>query len=192
MATINELQPPYHVGYFVGSLSTQSVNRTLSKALLRLAPSELVFTEIPIGGLPLYNRDLDGHFPPEAREFKQLISEQDALLFITPEYNHGFTAPLKNAIDYLHHEWHYKPVGLVSYGGVAAGTRAAQMLKQVLTVLRMTPVVETVAIPFVAEFIDEDENLVPNDVMVGAAKAMFDELARVAEALRPLRQDARG
>ncbi|MFP3513236.1 hypothetical protein SB775_27415, partial [Peribacillus sp. SIMBA_075] len=59
MATINQLQPPYSVGYFVGSLSAQSVNRTLSRALIRLAPSELVFTEIPIGGLPLYNRDLD-------------------------------------------------------------------------------------------------------------------------------------
>ena len=70
MATINELQPPYRVGYFVGSLSENSVNRILSRALLRLAPQELVFTEIPIGGLPLYNRDLDGDFPEAAREFK--------------------------------------------------------------------------------------------------------------------------
>ena len=49
-----------------------------------------------------------------------------------PEYNHSFTAPLKNAIDFLHHEWSYKPVGLVSYGGVAAGTRAAQKIKPVV------------------------------------------------------------
>jgi len=106
MATINELDPPYNVGYFVGSLSTQSVNRTLSKALLRLAPSELVFTEIPIGGLPLYNRDLDGHFPPEAVEYKRLIAEQDALLFITPEYNRSIPGALKNAID-----WASRPYG---------------------------------------------------------------------------------
>ena len=57
-----------------------------------------------------------------------------------PEYNHGFTAPLKNAIDYLHKEWYYKPVGFVSYGGIAAGTRAVQMLKPVLVGLRMMPV----------------------------------------------------
>jgi len=106
MATINELQPPYAVGYFVGSLSATSVNRTLSRALLKLAPSDLTFTEIPIGGLPLYNRDLDGDFPPEAREFKALIAQQDALLFITPEYNRSIPGALKNAID-----WASRPYG---------------------------------------------------------------------------------
>jgi len=106
MATINELQPPYKVGYFVGSLSTQSVNRTLSKALLRLAPSDLVFTEIRIGDLPLYNRDLDGDYPASAREFKATIAAQDALLFITPEYNRSIPGALKNAID-----WASRPYG---------------------------------------------------------------------------------
>ncbi|WP_158865113.1 NADPH-dependent FMN reductase [Leifsonia sp. AG29] len=106
MATINEPQPPYRVGYFVGSLSEHSVNRTLSRALLRLAPSELSFTEIPIGRLPLYNRDLDGDFPEEAREFKALIAEQQALLFITPEYNRSIPGALKNAID-----WASRPYG---------------------------------------------------------------------------------
>ena len=57
-----------------------------------------------------------------------------------PEYNYGYNAELKNAIDYLHTEWQYKPVGLVSYGGVAAGTRAAQMIKQVVTTLKMVPI----------------------------------------------------
>jgi NAD(P)H-dependent FMN reductase len=125
------------------------------------------------------------------RDWSAKVSEADAFVFVTPEYNYGFTAPLKNAIDYLHNEWHYKPVGLVSYGGVAAGARAAQMIKQVVTTLKMTPVFEAVAIPFVAQFFDEEENLVPNDVMVGAAKAMFEELIRVTEALRPLREGAK-
>jgi NAD(P)H-dependent FMN reductase len=58
------------------------------------------------------------------------------------------------AIDYLHHEWGYKPVGFVSYGGVAAGTRAVQQLKQVVTTLRMLPVFESVNIPFYTQFID--------------------------------------
>jgi NAD(P)H-dependent FMN reductase len=121
------------------------------------------------------------------RDWSAKVSEADAFVFVTPEYNYGYTAPLKNAIDYLHHEWHYKPAGIVSYGGVAAGTRAAQMLKQVLTTLKVTPVVEAVSIPFVSQFIDEDENVVPNDVMTASAKAMFDELVRVNEALLPLR-----
>src|SRR5699024_11872745 len=66
----------------------------------------------------------------------------DLFVFVMPEYNYGYNAPLKNAIDYLHNEWHYKPVGFVSYGGVSAGTRAVQMVKQVVTTLRMTPVLD--------------------------------------------------
>lgn len=116
------------------------------------------------------------------------VAEADAFVFVMPEYNSGINAPLKNALDYLNHEWHYKPVGLVSYGGVSAGVRAAQMVKQVVTTLRMTPIFEAVAIPFVTQFFDEEDNLVPNDVMIASAKAMFEELVRVAEALRPLRE----
>ena len=106
MATINELAPPYRVGYFVGSLSATSINRSLATALLRLAPQDLVFTEIRIGGLPLYNRDFDGDFPPAAREFKAAIAAQEALLFVTPEYNRSLPGALKNAID-----WASRPAG---------------------------------------------------------------------------------
>jgi NAD(P)H-dependent FMN reductase len=97
------------------------------------------------------------------------------------------TAPLKNALDYLNQEWKYKPLGLVSYGGVSAGTRAAQMIKQVATTLGMFPLFEAVSIPFVAEFVGEGGAIVPNDVMERAADAMLDELVRVAAAFAPLR-----
>jgi NAD(P)H-dependent FMN reductase len=106
---------------------------------------------------------------------------------IAQEYNHGYPAPLKKAIDYLHEEWRYKPVGFVSYGGVAAGTRAVQQLKQIVTALKMTPVVEAINIPFHAQLIDEDGALRANEVMEQAADAMLDELLRVQAALAPLR-----
>ncbi|MDN3351141.1 NAD(P)H-dependent oxidoreductase [Actinomadura sp. DC4] len=125
------------------------------------------------------------------RDWSAKVSEADAFVFVIPEYNYGYTAPLKNAVDYLHNEWHYKPAGLVSYGGVAAGTRSAQMFKQVLTTLKVTPVVEAVAVPFAGKFIDEEENFVPDEGVGVAAKAMFDELVRVSEALHPLRAGAR-
>jgi NAD(P)H-dependent FMN reductase len=115
------------------------------------------------------------------------VEAADAFVIVTPEYNYGYPASIKNAIDYLHHEWGYKPVGFVSYGGVAAGTRAVQQLKQVVTTLRMLPVFESVNIPFHAQFIDEDGALQPNEVMEQAARAMLDELARTEAALRPLR-----
>jgi NAD(P)H-dependent FMN reductase len=122
------------------------------------------------------------------RDWSARVAGADAFAFVTPEYNHGFNAPLKNAIDYLHFEWQYKPVAFVSYGGVAAGTRAVEMLKQVVTALTMVPVVEAVSIPFVNQFLDEEGGVQANEVMIQAAAAMLDELARVETALRPLRE----
>lgn len=121
------------------------------------------------------------------RDWSARVAGVDALVFVMPEYNYGFNAVLKNAIDYLHNEWQYKPVAFTSYGGVAAGTRAVQMIKQVVTTLKMTPVFEAVTIPFVQQFIDDESVFVANDVMTAAAKSMFDELVRVEAALRPLR-----
>ncbi len=95
-------------------------------------------------------------------------------------------APLKNAIDYLHQEWAYKPVAFASYGGVSAGTRSVQMTKQVVTTLRLFPITEAVQVPFATQFL-MDGAVQPNQIMEAAAVAMLDELARVAEALRPLR-----
>jgi NAD(P)H-dependent FMN reductase len=115
------------------------------------------------------------------------VDAADAFVFVMPEYNYGFNAPLKNAIDYLHHEWAYKPAGFVSYGGVAAGTRAVQMFKSVVSTLRMFPVVEAVAIPFVQQFLDENRQVRANEVMETAATAMLQELHRTTQALAPLR-----
>ncbi len=117
------------------------------------------------------------------------VDRADAFAFVMPEYNYGFNAPLKNAIDYLHVEWQYKAVGLVSYGGVSAGTRAAQMVKQVMSALKMMPVGEAVSIPFVSQFLDDDR-LDPNETMESAAVSMLDELVRVTAALEPLRKPA--
>jgi NAD(P)H-dependent FMN reductase len=122
------------------------------------------------------------------KAWSERVEAADALVIVTPEYNYGMPAILKNALDYLHHEWAYKPVAFVSYGGVSAGTRAVQMAKQVVTTLRMFPIPEAVSIPFVFRLLDDEQRLVPNEVMEGAAKAMLDELVSVELALRPLRQ----
>ena len=119
------------------------------------------------------------------------VDAADAFVFVTPEYNYGFTAPLKNAIDYLHAEWQYKPVGFVSFGGVAAGTRAVQMLKQVVTTLKMVPLVEAVSIPFHPQFIDENSAVRANDFMEQAATVMLDELVVAEAGLRPRRSAVR-
>jgi NAD(P)H-dependent FMN reductase len=144
-------------------------------------------------GLPLLD---EPHHPRQrqylhdhTKQWSATVEAADAFVFVTPEYNGGYPAALKNAIDYLHHEWLYKPVGFVSYGGVAAGTRAVQQLKQVVTILRMYAVVETVAVPFFRQFIDDEGRVQANDVMEQAAVAMLDELARVEAATRALRAE---
>src|SRR4051794_8234624 len=90
----------YRVGYFVGSLSSTSINRILSRALIRVAPTEFTFTELLIDNLPLDTPDLDAEFPPEARALKESLADSDAVLFVTPEYNRSIPGALKNAIDW--------------------------------------------------------------------------------------------
>jgi len=96
----------YTVGYFVGSLSSTSINRLLSKALVRLAPPELKMVEIPFKDLPFYTPDYDKAFPPAGAQFKEAVTASDAILFITPEYNRSIPGSLKNAID-----WASRPYG---------------------------------------------------------------------------------
>jgi NAD(P)H-dependent FMN reductase len=124
------------------------------------------------------------------KDWSAAVQAADAFVFVTPEYNYGLTAPLKNAIDFLHSEWQYKPVGFVSYGGVAGGTRAVQMLKQVVTTLKMTPLFEAVTITYVARFIDDEGEFVPDETLEQSVKPMLDELLRVSRALAVLRAPA--
>jgi NAD(P)H-dependent FMN reductase len=121
------------------------------------------------------------------KDWSATIKRGDAYVFVMPEYNYGFNAALKNAIDYLNQEWQYKPLGFVSYGGVAAGTRAVQMLKQVVSALKMVPMADAVHIPFVAQFLDEQRVLQPNDIMESSATALLTELARWTHAVSTLR-----
>lgn len=128
----------YKVGYFIGSLAKGSINRLLSKALVRLAPPQLTMTEIPIKDLPLYSYDYDADFPPVARAFKQAIADVDAVLFITPEYNRTIPGALKNAIDWASRPWGKnsftrKPSAIIGTSPGTIGTALAQQnLRSVL------------------------------------------------------------
>jgi chromate reductase len=121
----------YKVGYFVGSLSSTSINRMLAKALVRLAPPELELTEIPIKDLPLYSQDYDADYPPVARAFKKAIADVDAVLFVTPEFNRSIPGGLKNAIDWASRPWGQnsftrKPSGVIGTSPGSIGTAVAQ------------------------------------------------------------------
>src|SRR6478752_9084644 len=121
----------FRVGYFVGSLSSTSINRVLSKALIRLAPDDLEFFEIFIGDLPLYSPDYDAEYPSEATALKEAIGGADALLFVTPEYNRSIPGALKNAIDWASRPWgdnsfDHMPTAIIGASIGAIGTAVAQ------------------------------------------------------------------
>jgi chromate reductase len=129
----------FSVGYFVGSLSAQSINRTLSKALIRIAPPGMKLTEIPIGDLPLYNRDFDTDYPAPARALKNSLGGVDAVLFVTPEYNRDIPGVLKNAIDWASRPWGdnsfaHKPSAVIGASPGKVGTAVAQQnLRSILS-----------------------------------------------------------
>ncbi|QRR00786.1 NADPH-dependent FMN reductase [Dyadobacter sandarakinus] len=122
------------------------------------------------------------------RDWSTTIKEGDAFVIVLAEYNFGFPAPIKNAIDYLFHEWAYKPVAIVSYGGISGGMRSAQMLRQVLTTLQMVPIAQGVTIPFFAKNIDSDNTYIGDESQKESAVKMFSELQKWTSALRPLRR----
>ena len=121
----------FKVGYLIGSLSSQSINRKLAKALIRLAPEGLEFHEIAFRDLPLYSPDYDADFPQVALDFKAAIAASDAVLFVTPEYNRSIPGGLKNAIDwatrpYGTNSFARKPSAVIGTSPGAIGTAIAQ------------------------------------------------------------------
>lgn len=129
----------YRVGYFVGSLSSNSLNRKLSLALIKLAPEQIEMVEIKYANLPLYSADYDKDYPPAGREFKNCLAAVDAVLFITPEYNRSIPGGLKNAIDWASRPWGQnsltrKPSSVIGTSPGKIGTAVAQQhLRSILS-----------------------------------------------------------
>lgn len=129
----------FRVGYFVGSLSSTSINRILSTCLIAVAPEDLEFVEIPIRDLPLYSPDYDADYPPEAVALKESIGAVDAVLFVTPEYNRSIPGALKNAIDWASRPWgsnsfDHIPAAVIGASAGQIGTAVAQQsLRAVLS-----------------------------------------------------------
>ncbi|WP_238007532.1 bifunctional NAD(P)H-dependent oxidoreductase/GNAT family N-acetyltransferase [Dactylosporangium sp. AC04546] len=123
------------------------------------------------------------------RRWSAIAGAADGFIAVTPEYNYGMPATLKNALDYLGAEWAWKPIGFVSYGNTSAGTRSVQHAKQVVTTLRMVPLGATVAIR-IGDSVEQGR-LRPDAGRDAAGVGLLDELVRVAHALRPMRDRAR-
>lgn len=123
------------------------------------------------------------------RQWSAKIDEADAFIFVTAEYNHTYPASLQNALQYLSQEWNYKAAGVVSYGGVSAGTRAYIDLKRDLLTFKMAPLLEAVNIPLFTQFINDENEFTPNAEMEQAANAMLDELARWSAGMKVIKEN---
>ncbi|MEW4467767.1 NAD(P)H-dependent oxidoreductase [Parasphingorhabdus sp. JC815] len=153
----------YKIAVIVGSLREESVNRKSAKALGRLAADNLEFNFIEIGDLPLYNEDIDtADAPAPWKRFRKIVSQADAVLFVTPEYNRSVPGVLKNAIDvgsrpYGQSVWEKKPAAIMSVSpGNIGGFGANHHLRQSLVFLDM-PILQQ------------------PEAYVGGAYDMFDE-----------------
>ena len=123
-------------------------------------------------------------------DWSETVDPADAVVFVSPEYDYTLPATLLNAIQMLSLEWGYKPLALVTYGGISGGLRSAQTIRTVASNVGMYIVMPAVAVPFVAQHLDEG-TFVPRESMNHNATEIFTELERVADALAGLRQERR-
>jgi NAD(P)H-dependent FMN reductase len=126
---------------------------------------------------------------PAVVKWTAKIAEADAYVIVAPEYNHGYTAVLKNALDYVYQEWNSKPVGFTAYGSVLGG-RVVEQLREVAVELQMAPIRNAVHMPYelsqaLAKGTSADEVFAP---FAERAKAMFDQLAWWGNALKAARK----
>jgi NAD(P)H-dependent FMN reductase len=141
--------------------------------------------------IDLVDVDLPSSYPAERSDpvddFVRRIGSADAFVVITPEYNHGYPAALKQAIDLPYNEWRAKPVGFVSYGGMAGGLRAVEQLRQVFAELHVATMRDSVSFHMVGGRFDGEGNPYDPEGCDQAAATMLDQLAWWGNALRTAR-----
>lgn len=120
------------------------------------------------------------------KRWSSLVASADGYIVVTPEYNHGMPASLKNALDFLSSEWAWKPMGFVSYGNTSAGTRSVHHAKQIITTLRLVPLSATIAL-HIRDAVQGDR-LASDPRMDSTAEMMIGEAARLSRALAPMRE----
>jgi NAD(P)H-dependent FMN reductase len=145
---------------------------------------DLLEVNLPVFDEPNHPMKRD-YVHEHTRNWSKTIDRGDGYVFVIPEYNHSMNAATKNAIDYLHWEWKYKPYGIVCYGGASMGLRAAQVLKPTMAALKVT-LCGDVSVPLMTTPV-KDGVFEGNDILAIAAKTVLDEIAKFAPILKSLR-----
>jgi len=125
-----------------------------------------------------------------SKHWSAKIEEADAFIFVTAEYDYSYPASLKNAIEYLVHEWAYKAAGMVSYSiGPFAGVRAVMSLKADLLSLKVIGLAEAVNIPSYNQFINEEGDFVANELIEKSTTVMLNQLVRWTKGMKAIKED---
>ena len=178
----------------VGSTRPGRVGRPIADWVIEQAGQhggfEVELADLAEIDLPLFDEPVhpsQGRYQHQhTKDWSAQVAAADAFVYVMPEYNHSYNAALKNAIDYLNREWAYKPVGLVSYGGVSGGIRSVQATKLMLTSLKVMPIPEAVTIPFFFKMMNEGV-FNGSEELEKAIPSMLDELHKWAVACKTMR-----
>jgi NAD(P)H-dependent FMN reductase len=155
------------------------------------AAFELV--DIASYNLPLLDEPMPPVFAQYSHEHTKAWSDKiasfDAYVFVTPEYNHGTSGALKNAIDYLYREWNNKAAGFVSYGGHAGGARAVEQLRLIMAEVMVATVRAQVLLSLLTDF-ENFKTFKPGPQREKELHAMIDQVVAWGGALKELRVEA--
>jgi NAD(P)H-dependent FMN reductase len=184
------------VGIIVGSTRPGRKAEAVGRWVLEIAErrggrgdAEFELVDLETFALPLLDEPMPpmhGHYTqPHTKAWAAKIDGLDAFVFVTPEYNHGPSAALKNAIDFLHREWANKAAGFVGYGG-AGGARAVEQLRQVVGALQIADVRVQVALSLFTDF-ENFQVFKPGPHHEATANQMFDQVIAWGTALKTLR-----
>lgn len=188
------------IGVILGSIRKVRRGERVAKWLMSQLPKskDVKFELLDLRDypLPFYNESTspdsleNGYSNKMATKWAAKIGEMDAFIIITPEYNHGPNAVLKNALDWVYNQWNKKPVAFVSYSpGAAGGIRAVEQLRLISIELQMAPIRDAVHISHVLDTIDENGTLLQGHYNERLSKAL-DQLLWWAKALKPAREKA--
>jgi NAD(P)H-dependent FMN reductase len=169
-----------------------SVARWVAEAAAAHGAFEVQAVDLADFNLPIFDEPkhprLRQYEHEHTKRWSESVASADAFVFVSPEYNYSPPPSFVNAVDYLFHEWLYKPAGIVSYGGPLAGARMAQMERLMLLGLKVVAIPEGVSVPLVASHIGGDKVFTPPEVLLPSMQAMLKELAKWAPALKALRE----
>lgn len=179
----------------IGSVRPNSVSSKTAKwiygILKKKSEIEVELLDLNDYQLPFYDekgspRSLKGEYISEiGRKWLEKIKEGDGYIMVTPEYNHGPSAVLKNAIDWVGFEWNKKPVGFISHGTVG-GARAVEQLRQVVIELEMVPLKSSIHIAEPWNLIDEEGEL-KTEGFESQAEKFIDDIIFWTDALHKIR-----